>query len=332
MVEMKMIAANSNGEEIGFAKEIKEIDIEIGKENDFEAIIDAQSWSEEKYGYENRLFIPNTEWGGIIEDIEGSSISETVKIRGKTWRGLLNQKIIEPPQNQNNLILNGDLNDCIKTLLGDSFEELYVVEKEKSGITVSGWIVDRYVTLYQAITKLLNFKKHKLNLQYVEPQDERTGYVKLKAEEIHDYSDRYEYSRESRVEIKARDFRGGINHLICAGKGQNEERTILHLYVQKDGSIGKTKVFSGKNERVAVYEYTSAEPDKLEEGGIKRLQELQNYKKAEIAIHDGEFELEDIVGGFEEITKTSVKQPIESKVLKLKDGDFEISYKVKGGS
>lgn len=332
MVDVKMIVADANGQELGFAREIQEIDIEIGKENDFEAILDVEGWNEEWYGYGNRLFIPDTEWGGIIEDIECSTVSEAVKIRGKTWRGLLSQKVIEPPAGQNNLILNGDLNDCIRELLGDFFDEMYVVERQKAGIQISGWAVDRYVTLYDAIMKLLESQNQKLKIRYMEPADEKTGYVQLQTEKIQDHSGKYEYSRESKIDIQVRDFRGGINHLICAGKGQNDERTILHLYVQEDGSVGKTKVFSGKHERTAVYEYTSAETDKLLEGGTKRLKELRNYKKASINIQDGDFDIGDIVGGYEEITNTSVKQPIESKILKLKEGHFEMSYKMKGGN
>ena len=48
--------------------------------------------------------------------------------------------------------------------------------------------------------------------------------------------------------------------------------------VQKDGSIGKTPYYTGLEENEAVYEFSSADKEKLEEDGAKRLKELQNYK------------------------------------------------------
>ena len=57
-----------------------------------------------------------------------------------------------------------------------------------------------------------------------------------------DYSDYITYSQDYNIDFTIRDYRRGINHLICAGKGQNEERIVVHLYVQKDGSIGKSNM------------------------------------------------------------------------------------------
>ena len=48
--------------------------------------------------------------------------------------------------------------------------------------------------------------------------------------------------------------------------------------------LGKVPHYTGKDELAAVYDYSSADAEKLEEGGMKRLQELQNYKKCEMTI------------------------------------------------
>ena len=122
----------------------------------------------------------------------------------------------------------------------------------------------------------------------------------------------------------------GINHLVCAGEGQNEERVVLHLYVQEDGSVGKTKYYAGLLERTAVYDFSSADMEQLEEDGAKRLKELQNYKSIDVTVEDMELELGDIIGGREQVTGTEIKKPIVRKILKIKGGKAEVEYKVKG--
>lgn len=80
----------------------------------------------------------------------------------------------------------------------------------------------------------------------------------------------------------------------------------------------------------AVYDYSSAEADKLEEDGIKRLKELQNYKKCEMTIDDADLEIGDIVAGYDVVTNTQVIKPVAQKILKMQDGKITIDYSVKG--
>lgn len=154
--------------------------------------------------------------------------------------------------------------------------------------------------------------------------------VHLKAVPVMDYSDYITYSQDYNIDFTIRDYRRGINHLICAGKGQNEERIVVHLYVQKDGSIGKSKYYQGLDERTALYDFSSADLEKLEEDGVKRLKELMNYKEVNVEVKDADLELGDIIGGYEQITGTEVKKPIVRKILKIEDGEAKIEYKVKG--
>ena len=61
-----------------------------------------------------------------------------------------------------------------------------------------------------------------------------------------------------------------------------------------------------KNE--AVYEFSSADKEKLEEDGAKRLKELQNYKSIDVNVEGIDLEIGDIVGGYEEITGTRLQK------------------------
>ena len=63
---------------------------------------------------------------------------------------------------------------------------------------------------------------------------------------------------------------------------------------------------------------------------MKRLTELQNYKKFEISVDDIDLELGDIVGGREYITGTEAKKPVAGKIFNQKEGQVSIQYKLKG--
>lgn len=326
---MEFIAADAAGHEMGFIPE-STVDIEIGENNNFELKIPTGAWDKEKYGFGNRIYIPGTEYGGLMEDLEVNTRMKEVIWRGYTWRGLLSQKIVEPPVESDHLVLNGELNTVIRQLIGKQFDNLVVVDNEVTDVIISNWQVDRYVTLYDAIMKILDAYGYRLNIYYKQEEYPQVGAVHLKAVKIVDYSDDIEYSQDSQLNFAVRNYKTGINHLVCCGTGQNEERTVLHLYAQKDGNIGTTPYYTGLAERTAVYDYSNAEPDKLMEDGIKKLQELVNYSSINILAESRNLELGDIIGGFEEITGTTVKQPVAGKILRIEDEKATIEYKVKG--
>ena len=327
---LKFIVSKSTGEELGYIKEDAEIDLDLGDTNDFEMRMDQNTWKKEWYWYGNRIFIPQTEYGGIIDDLEVITSTREIVLRGLTWRGLLMKKVVEPPEEEDHLTVSGDLNDILRDLIGDRFGGLFSVPDVETGVMVTGWQVDRYVTLYDTIKKLLDSKGHRLQISYVEPEGLEYGYVTIQAVPVTDYSEELEYSREGKVNFGIRDYRGGINHLVCVGEGQSEERAVLHLYVQENGSIGKMQYYVGLDERAAVYEYSSAELEKLEEYGTKRLKDLQNYKSIDVTVDDVDLEIGDVVGGYEEITGTRLQKPVTRKIINMKKGKITIDYEVKG--
>lgn len=318
------------GEEQGNLPDTAEVDLDTGDTNDFEVTVAASEWNPGTLGYGCRLYIPNTEYGGIIQDIESVAATGNIILRGDTWRGMLAYRIVEPPTGQDHLVLSGELNDVIRELIGDRFGGLFYVPEIDTGITVSNWQVDRYVALYDALMKLVDAYGYRLKISYIQPEGLEYGYVSVQAVPIVDYSDQQEYSMEGNIHVDIRDCRNGVNHLVCAGEGENQQRAVVHLYVQEDGSIGETQYYSGLDEKADVYIFTSADKDQLKEDGTKRLKDLMNYKKCEMTVEDIDLELGDIVSGYDEITDTQVKKPIVRKILKVQDGNITIDYKVEG--
>lgn len=328
--KIRFTTTKPTGEECGELCDSAEADMDIGNTNDFEVTIAVSDYDTERVGYGCRIFAPGTEYGGIIGDIESISGTRKVALRGRTWRGMLQYKVVEPPAGQDHLVLSGELNTAIRTLIGDRFGDLMVIPEVDTGITIKSWQVDRYVTLYDALQKLVSNYGCRLQIQYVQPEGLKYGYVTVQAVPIVDYSEQLEYSQEEGIYVTVRDCRNGVNHLVCVGEGEKQDRVVLHLYVQKNGTIGKKQYYTGLNEISAVYNYSSAEADKLEEDGTKRLKELQNYKKCEMTIDNADLEIGDIVAGYDAVTNTQVIKPVIQKILKIQDGKITIDYSVKG--
>ena len=66
---LKFTSALFDGREVGYLKD-GTMDMELGKKNDFEIQIDSNHWNCELYNYGNRIYIPGTEYGGIMNECE----------------------------------------------------------------------------------------------------------------------------------------------------------------------------------------------------------------------------------------------------------------------
>ena len=193
--KIRFITAKPTGEEQGELSDSAEVDLDVGDTNDFEINTAVSDYDTERMGYRCRIFAPGTEYGGIVGDIESISGTRKVTLRGRTWRGMLEYKVIEPPAGQDHLTLSGELNTVIRRLIGDRFGGLFVVPEADTGITVNNWRVDRYVTLYDALQKLVDNYGCRLQICYVQPEGLEYGYVTVRAAQIKDYSKDLEYSQ-----------------------------------------------------------------------------------------------------------------------------------------
>lgn len=328
---LRFTSALFDGREVGYLKD-GTMDMELGKKNDFEIQIDSNHWNCELYNYGNRIYIPGTEYGGIMNECEVNTENSKMYWRGYTWRGILNNKLIYPPAGSTHLVVSGDANHIIKTIIGDRFGSLFSVSSEISHIEIKSFKFDRYCTILAGLEKMLSSVKARLCIEYVQGKSgEVGGQIVLRAEEITDWTDKIEYSQDGNLNFTTVDYRRGVNHLVCAGEGEGISRTILHLYVQQDGTIGESQYFKGIDEHEALYAYTSVESDeKLKEDGISRLKEMMNYKQMDISVSNMKLEIGDIVGGRDRITGMTLKKPVIGKILKIEDEECSIEYRLKG--
>lgn len=328
---MEIIIADPNGMELEQLGNQVGLDFELGSTNDFQFTVSLDEWDTNKYGFGNRIYIPHTEYGGEIGDIQPNTKQNTVIVTGDTWRGMLSKKIIRPPDGEDYKIISGELNTIIKELMEPVFPGLFFVSEVNTGVTVTNFQFDRYCTLLSGIEKILESVNYRLSIRYMQGDPGGGGYVEVSAVPIKDYSEESEYNQDGKINFTCRDYRRGYNHLICLGKGELKDRLVLDLYVQKDGSIGTTKYYVGTDERETIYDFSSEEDqDKLKESGTAKLKELMNYKQFQLDIEDIDLNIGDTVAGCEQITGIYVKKSIIQKILRISNGMGTVEYKFKG--
>lgn len=309
-----------------------DIDIAIGSdENDYEIKIRRDRW-DERYAYGNVFYIKNTEFGGIIGRKKINTAEDTISLYGRTWRGKLDKKIIRPPVGQDYRKVSGELNAVLNTLVTEQFNDYFVVSQNDTGVTVTNYQFDRYCTLLAGITKMLKSVGYKLHIEYIQQERGQPGYVELSAVQIVDYSERIELSQDSRLNFVFDETKNGVNHLICLGKGELQERQVVDLYVGKSGSIGKTQYYTGIQEVAETYEDTSSESDELEEKGREKLQELMDSTSFSMDVESLGIEVEigDIIGGRDYVTGMYAAKPIAKKIYKVSGGTASLEYEIEG--
>ncbi len=319
-----IIVADSTGAELRMMI-FNSYDYEIGDaENSFEVECNSAEWVNPPANA--RIFIPGTELGGVYKYTEVNKKRETVTAGGFTWRGMLQKKIICPPSGQDYATDSGELNSLINSRVSDAFPGLFVGSSESTGVTTS-YQYTRYCTLYDGLKAMLKSVGYKMQLSY----DQELRKVVVSAVPISDFSARIEYSDDMSANYTMTLDNRSVNHLICLGGGELRDRTVLHLYADKNGVISMTQSQFDEDEVTEVYDYTNASDAELMESGIKELRRLigNNENKFTIDLEsEREVGIGDIVGSRDYLTGLTMKSPITTKVIRWQKGFETIEYKL----
>lgn len=324
-----VILANENLRELGAIKDAN-VTVDLNGDRTFSVQIARSNWRPE-LTFSSLIYIMGTEYGGIIGEALTDTTLDYVELKGLSWRGRLAKKIIQPPTGSDYKVVSGELHTVMKELIEPEFDGLFVVSQEDTGISVNNYQFDRYCTLYDGLVKMLKSKWYRLQLSFRREQGE-PGYLYIEAVPIVDYSNRIELSRDCQLNYTMDDKRDGVNHLIVAGKGELQDRNVLHLYVQEDGSIGTQQYYTGLREIAEVYENTSTETDELQSKAEERIRELMNKKtfKMDVAALGIDVNIGDIVGGRDYLTGMYMAKPVENIVYELTNDVESRTYKLEG--
>lgn len=322
-----VIMTNPDGNEV---REItfSKFDVDLNDSKDFELRMPSSSWKADMTE-RCRLFVPNTEFGGIIGGKETQTTTDEIIIRGKSWRGILARKIIKPPKGEAYKTVTGEINEILRGLIEEQvLSALFVVPEISTDVQIQ-YQFDRYIDLLTGIEKFLKKSNYRLDLKYVQQERGAPGYVQLQALPIKDLSQRIELSQDSQLNFSFSETKDGVNHLICLGQGELAERLTVDLYIQEDGTIDTTQFYFGANEVAAVYENTgAADLETLINEGTERLLELKNNSTFRVDAGNLtlDAEISDIIGGRDYITGMYAASPVRNKIYTAENGKGKIEY------
>ena len=319
---MDLILATTDGQEIAAVD--YDFDIDLGGQNDFQINLSYASWIDDiKVGC--RIYVPGTEYGGIIKKISSATDTGNIFLGGYTWRGYLARRFIRPPTGSDYYVASGELSDIIRTIV--QIPGFSVVGATEISTTYQ---FSRYVSVLKGIEAMLQTVGFRLDLKYV--QTTSGGYVAVQAVKAGQYGDDIEYSQDSLINFSSVNNQMGVNHLICLGTGELRDRVVVDLYADTAGNISQTQTITGIDEIAEVFENTGAELENLIETGTNRLEDLlsKNTFTAAIKRVENELFIGDIITGQDYITGNRVTRPISRKIVKRTRGALSIDYKIEG--
>ncbi len=317
---MDLIYMNSSMQDIGVIKAYN-FDLAFGSdENNFELKVGVDDHCCEAGYY---VYIEGTEYGGVIDAIASDTAAEEVTYTGRTWHGILNSKVLCPDSGQDYLTLNGNANTVLGTLISRmGLTSIFAASSDTSALTVSNYKMARYITGYDGIIKMLKSVSGKLVMSY------NGAKVILSAVPIVDYTDDGVFDSDI-LSFAVKKTSKKVNHLICLGKGELKNRTIVHLYADTSGNISQTQTQTGLNEYSTVYDYPNAETaEELIKSGSERLAELRKQDDLSVSLSEDEdvLDIGDIVGATDNVTGLSISVPISKKIISVGSGYMSVSY------
>lgn len=266
------------------------------------------------------LYIDGTEYGGIVDNVTHSTETEFTIYKGRTWHGMLAGKIVKPPANADYYTLSGDANTCIATLLTYvGLTDVLTARSSTSGITVTSYSFDRFTNAYDGLLKMLASADAILRIE------RHDGITELWAEPRNVITNEAD---SDLIEFTVTDAVRVVNHLVCAGEGELQERVVLDLYADESGNVSTTQTLFGVNEVAVYYNYSNADAAKLLEDGTKELASYQNGGGAEIETSQGEWHVGDGIEVRDNQSGTIITSSIEKKIVKVKDGVLSVDYEV----
>ena len=299
------------------------IDLELGGDNDFEAQMNVRNHCRSSGCI---WYIKDEEYGGIVDNVKVDTEKSKVYYSGRSWRGILEKKVIRPDTGKDYLVVSGDANDILALLIRRcDLVDLFAVPGTSSGIQISNYQFPRYVDAYSGIVKMLSSVGAKLKIVY----NDKDSCVNISAVQIEDLSKKYEYSDDYGMKIIIEKKTGGVNHLICLGAGELAARTVIDLYVDKTGEITEKQSYFGEYEIAETYDYGNSESvAELKEKGIEHLKELKSSDSVSASFSKLDVDIGDIVGGRNRATGILLKEQVTQEIVKIKNGIETITYKV----
>lgn len=275
------------------------------------------------------FYLPESEIGGLFEYSKMTTESNIKIFRGYSWRGLLQKSLILPPSGSDYRIVSGNAQTIIANLLADAFGGFFSVPDDAEEVTISSYQFPLYINLADGLEGMLESIGYRLNI--FAKKLTQGGAVQVFCEAVQAETVQGSFNGDSALPLIYEENMMGINHLLCAGQGELQNRMKVDLYMDENGGISETQYYTGFEERTAFYDYSSAESrDDLVSNGKKRLKELANAKILSIQSAEN---LDLTIGDLVQAVfpdGTTMVSPIVKKIYSINGGILTTEVAVKG--
>ena len=267
------------------------------------------------------LYMPGTEYGGIIDSITHNTSDDSIIASGRSFRGLLNSKIIAPDSGQDYKVVSGNLAEIVDSLLAENnLDYLYMIDPALTWITLNNYQIARYCS----VLYLLNALETKTGLSLYLAWSAKYHKVIITYRQPIDWTSKSLYVQ---TDITTTKTSHKVNHLICLGSGELKNRVRVDLYADAQGDISTIQSIVGADEYTQVYEYSNAKNvDDLKASGTAKLKELIADTPLEVEVKDGTYAVGDIVGGYDDLMDIKTKATITNVVVNVDNGVISYTF------
>ena len=294
------------------------LDLAFGSdENSFEltcaeGLAPAEGW---------HVFADGTEYGGIVDETSyeaGRDATGTVTCRGRTWHGVLAGKRLVPDSGSGYLSVSGEAGDVLASLIERmGLSSLFSAAADDSQVSHT---FERFCDGYSGLKALAKANGRKVAMR------RKGGKVELSLPPVVDYANKVD---SDLLDFTLTSVHRCVNHLVCAGTGELEDRAVVHFFADEAGNVSHTQTLFGVDEIAALYDYSNADEEKLEEEGRKKLKEMQTAGSVDVDVHeDIDVDVGDVISARDNAHGRTVAATVAKKVVKVSRGVAVASYEI----
>ena len=267
------------------------------------------------------VFVDATEYGGVVDETSydaGRDATGTVTCKGRTWHGVLAGKRLLPDEGSARLSVSGKAGDVLASLVERmGLSGLFSAASDDTAVS---YTFERFCDGYSGLKAMAKANGRKVAMRL------RGGKVELSLPPAVDYANKVD---SDLLDFKLTSVHRCVNHLVCAGTGELEERAVVHFYADAAGNVSHTQSLFGVDEISALYDYSNADEEKLEEEGRKKLQEYQTRGSVEVEAHDDiDVDVGDVISARDNAHGRTVTATVAKKIVKVSRGVATYSYEV----
>ena len=309
-----------NDPTVGDIREIEEFELDIAFGSDENALT-LEARADEAPEERQFVFIDGTEYGGVIDQASyeaGREASGSILCKGRTWHGILAGKRLLPDLGSGYLSVSGKASDVLASLIERmGLSGLFSAASDDTSVS---YTFDRFVDGYSGLKAMAKANGRKVVMR------RKGGKVEISLPPVIDYANKVD---SDLLDFTLTSVYRCINHLVCVGTGELENRAIVHFYADTAGNVSHTQSLFGVDEICALYDYSNADETKLEEEGGKKLREYQTQGSVEVDAHDDiDVDVGDIISARDNAHGKTVSAIVVKKIVQVSHGMATYKYEI----